>query len=166
MRHLMERVGETVNLAILDQDMIVYLAQVECREMMRAFARPGTRVMATRSAVGKSLLSAMPAEDVTRLMFSSDLPANPDRQNLTQQQLATMLDRVRRDGYAIDDQEQSVGLRCVASVVYDENSWPLAAISVSGPTARISQDRIPVLGKMVRDTCRDITAEVGGLYPE
>ena len=68
-------------------------------------------------------------------------------------------------GYAIDDEEQTIGVRCVASIIYNENGGPLAAISISGPTARITNARIPTLGRLVQKTCKDITAEFGGRRP-
>jgi len=75
------------------------------------------------------------------------------------------LEDIRLLGYALDDEEQSIGMRCVASIIFDENGGPLAAISISGPTARITNARIPALGRLVQKTCIDITADFGGRLP-
>mgnify|MGYP002725556023 CR=1 FL=1 len=161
MRHLMNQAGETVNLATQDQEEIVYLAQVECREMMRAFVRPGSRAPLHCSAVGKAMLAAMPDVDRNRIIQ----PRNPEANSVYTPEFMNVLTETRRRGYALDDEEQSLGMRCVASVIYDENGGPLAAVSVSGPTARITDERIPILGQLVTQTCKDITADFGGRLP-
>ncbi|MBC8268021.1 MAG: IclR family transcriptional regulator [Rhodospirillaceae bacterium] len=164
MRHLMDQAGETVNLATHDQEGIVYLAQVECREIVRAFVRPGSRAPIHSSAVGKAILAAMPDVDRNRITQ----PQIPNSNDITQfftENFMNELEDVRQRGYAIDDEEQSVGVRCVASVIYDENGGPLAAVSISGPTARITNDRIPAIGELVRKTCKDITSNLGGRQP-
>lgn len=164
MRHLMDQAGETVNLAAQDQEEIVYLAQVECREMMRAFVRPGSRAPLHSSAVGKALLAAM--ADVDRNRITQRRKADrAETGNVYTPEFIKSLKDVRTRGYALDDEEQSVGVRCVASVIYDENGGPLAAVSISGPSARITNERIPFLGELVRQTCKDITTDFGGRLP-
>src|SRR5262249_54816999 len=71
----------------------------------------------------------------------------------------------RERGFAIDDEEHALGLRCVASLVFDEIGDPLAAISVSGPTARIADQRPASLGKLVRRKADEITMQLGGSLP-
>lgn len=163
MRHLMDEAGETVNLAALDQDEIVYLAQVESHEIMRASVRPGSRVPLHSSAVGKAILAGM--NDIDRTLITQLKPDTPKENQIYTPDFMKGLKGTQLLGYAVDDEEQSVGLRCVASVIYDENGGPLAAISVSGPTARITNARIPTLGRLVQKTCKDITAEFGGRLP-
>ena len=84
---------------------------------------------------------------------------------VTVEDLKRDLEKVRAHGYAVDNEEIVVGLRCVAAVIYDEHSSPLAALSVSGPTARITEQRIPVLGEAVAGIAAEITAEIGGQRP-
>lgn len=165
MRHLMDQAGETVNLATQDNGEVVYLAQVECREMMRAFVRPGARSPMHCSAVGKALLAAQPEAEFERSMRQRAIAQDDPSAILLTPAFTKILDDVRNCGYALDDEEQSIGMRCVASVIYDENGGPLAAISVSGPSARITDDRIPILGALVNKTCGDITADFGGRLP-
>ena len=163
MRHLMDEAGETVNLAAQDQDEIVYLAQVESHEIMRASVRPGSRVPLHSSAVGKAILAGMNESD--RNLLTQLKPNSPNVNQIFTSDFMKSLKETQLLGYAVDDEEQSVGLRCVASLVYDENGDPLAAISISGPTARITNARIPTLGRLVQKTCKDITAEFGGRRP-
>jgi len=161
----MEECGETANLAIRDNMDMVYLAQAECREMMRALAKPGARVPIAGSAVGKTLLARMPEAEVARLF---ETPDPNSRTRKTIDALPRMLDeleRVRDQLYAIDDEEHAVGLRCVAAAVFDHLGDPLGAISLSGPTARIPDDRISKLGVVVRDVAKEATTALGGTWP-
>jgi IclR family transcriptional regulator, acetate operon repressor len=75
------------------------------------------------------------------------------------------LQEIRRRGYAVDDEEARMGLRCVAAVVYSDCSEPLAAISVSGMTSRVTDDRLPALGRMVREVAAELTVALGGVMP-
>ncbi len=165
MRALMEESEETVNLAVEDQAEAVYLSQVECRQMMRAFARPGGRVPLHCSSVGKALLSAMPDADVARVLHRHGLARVTIKTLTTTPALREDLARARVRGYAIDDEEHAVGLRCIAAVVFNEAADPLGAVSLSGPMARIPDERIPLLGDLVRRTADAVTAQLGGCLP-
>jgi IclR family acetate operon transcriptional repressor len=76
------------------------------------------------------------------------------------------LERIRNQGYAVDDEEACMGLRCIAAVVYNDCSEPLAAISVSGMTSRVTDARLPSLGKAVREVAHELTVALGGVMPE
>lgn len=165
MRALMEESEETVNLAVEDQFSAVYLAQVECRQMMRAFARPGGRVPLHCSSVGKALLSAMPDATVAKILHQRGLPRLTVKTINTTALLHEDLARSRERGYAMDDEEHAVGLRCIAAVIFDEGANPVASLSVSGPMVRISDDRVPHLGEAVRRRADAITMQIGGTTP-
>jgi len=165
MRALMEESEETVNLAVEEQAEAIYLSQVECRQMMRAFARPGGRVPLHCSSVGKALLSAMPDRDIAKILHRQGLARVTLKTMTTTTALRGDLARSRERGYAIDDEEHAVGLRCIAAVIFNENTDPVAAVSLSGPMARIPDGRIPLLGDLVRRKADAITAQLGGMLP-
>lgn len=165
MMSLMEKSGETVNLAVADQGECIYLAQVECRQMMRVQAKPGSRVPMHSSAVGKALLAASPDEKARKFLAMRELEKGTNKTVVDLKSLCKEIEEVRATGYARDDEEHCVGLRCVASVIYDEFGAPMAAVSLSGPLARIGDDRFPVLGAMVAETAREITTAMGGVVP-
>ena len=166
MRDLVDRVGETANLAALDQNEAIYLTQIECDEMMRAFARPGTRVPLHCSGVGKALLAALPEREAESIIAAAGLARLTKRTLVDLDALRADLSRSRERGYAIDDGEHAVGLRCVAAAIFDDGGWPLAALSISGPAARIDDETLAELGSMVAETCRQLTAELGGHEPD
>lgn len=162
MRQLMERSGETVNLAVEEGGEAIYVAQIECRQTMRAIARPGGRAAMHCSGVGKALLAAMAEEDVERIIVLRGLPAATAETITTPAALRAELEAIRKRGFAIDQEENAIGLRCVAAPIFDEHGKPIAAISLSGPTARIGDDLVLALGEAVRDAARQITMGLGG----
>lgn len=162
MRRLMERSGETVNLGIVDRGEVIYLAQVECHKMMRAITGPGGRAPLHCSGIGKAILSAMPWADAERILASTELRRETPHTLSDLASLKSDLAAAAARGYAIDNEENAIGLRCVASVIYDENAEPLAAISVSGPGVRISESRIANLGQAVAAAAHEIMGEIGG----
>ncbi len=165
MRALMEESEETVNLAVEDEAEAIYLSQVECRQMMRAFARPGGRVPLHCSSVGKALMSAMPDATLSKVLHRHGLARVTVKTLNTTAALKADLAASRARGYALDDEEHAVGLRCIAAVIFNENADPIAAVSLSGPMARIPDERIPLLGQLVRGKADAITAQLGGALP-
>ena len=161
MRHLMEDGGETVNLAVEDEGEAVYLSQVECRQMMRAFARPGSRVPLHCSAVGKAMLSAASDKRLSKVLHQRGMPRLTVKTITSPSALRADLERVRACGYAVDDEEHAVGLRCLAAPIFDETGDVVAAVSASGPMARISDERVAQLGALVLEASRAISRDMG-----
>ena len=166
MRDLMEQSGETTNLAVESDGEAVFLAHVECHDMMRASSRPGARVALYCSGVGKALLSAMSEDDITRILHERGLQRITPNTIVSPEKMRADLAESRLRGYAFDNEEHAPGVRCVASPIFDESGHVLAAISLSGPTARITDDRIPVLGASVARAASRITADLGGEVDE
>jgi len=165
MRRLMNTTGETVNLGVLDRCEVIYLAQVETRKMMRAIAGPGGRAYVHASGIGKALLAFSSAETVDKIFNCWDPRALTANTITSEGELRRELAAVRARGYALDDEETAVGMRCVASVIFDEHAEPAAGISVSGPAARITSRRMAQLGALVSEAAADITHELGGRWP-
>ncbi len=165
MRTLMEQCGETVNLGIIDDGEAVFISQVESREMMRMVVNLGSRSPVHASGVGKAILAHMSEADLTAILEKRGLQRFTDRTIDTASSLRTEMNRIREQGYALDDEEHAIGLRCVAAPIFDENSKAICAISLSGPTARIGDDRLGELGWAVRQTSEQITRALGGLIP-
>lgn len=161
MRNLMEESGETVNLGVMDDGQAVYLSQVECRQMMRVFARPGSRVPLHCSAVGKAILSATSDKTLSKILHHRGMPGLTVKTIISPAALRINLEQVRTTGFAVDDEEHAVGLRCVAAPIFDETGDVIAAISASGPTARISEERILPLGRLVLEAAEAISSDMG-----
>ncbi len=165
MRRLMEESGESVNLAILDNDAAVLLSQVECRQVMRALERPGGRAPLHSSGLGKALLAALSESGLAALLDRIELTAFTENTIDSADRLKRELVSVRWRGYAVDDEEFVPGLRCIAAVIHGEFGEALASISLSGPSARITDNRIDELGALVVRTAAEITTALGGDVP-
>jgi IclR family transcriptional regulator, acetate operon repressor len=162
LQRLMEETRETANLAIEDEGMAVYLGQVQSRQLMRAIAKPGGRVFMHASAIGKAILAALPRTEAAKIIHHRGLPVFTPHTIDTPPRLLRQLEEVRRQGFAVDDEEYAAGLRCVAAPVVDEDGAPLGAVSVSGPTVRIPSERMTELGAAVRRIADELTAALGG----
>jgi IclR family acetate operon transcriptional repressor len=165
MRALMETTGETVNLAIHSADMAVYVAQVESRQMMRAMAAPGMRVPLYCSGVGKAMLASRSEQECSVILANTAMRKVTPKTITDMTDIRKALTETLKNGYAIDDEEHAIGLRCVASLIYDENSEMVGGLSISGPLARIPDSKFQELGELVCNTARNITREFGGISP-
>jgi IclR family acetate operon transcriptional repressor len=111
------------------------------------------------------MLASMTEQRVSGILERRGLARFTDRTIDSPAALRTELEQVRQQGYALDDEEHAVGLRCVAAPIFDENGQALAAISLSGPKARIVDNRLNELGNAIRQTAAEITQALGGRVP-
>jgi IclR family acetate operon transcriptional repressor len=165
LRKLRDQSRETANLAVVDDESIIVLTRMESREIMRSLTKVGGRVAMVASGVGKAVLATYSDEDVNAIIRRQGMPRLTEKSIVRPGELFRELQEIRRRGYAVDDEEARMGLRCVAAVVYSDCSEPLAAISVSGMTSRVTDDRLPALGRMVREVAAELTVALGGIIP-
>lgn len=145
---LAETSGETANLAMLDVDKVVYVAQASpTRHTMRMSTEVGHRVYAHCSGVGKALLAQLPEDETRRIVMTAGMPARTEHSITDLGALLEELDRVRAQGYAVDDGEQELGVRCVAIAVTDSST---SAVSVSGPASRVTHEAVASLVPLLR----------------
>ncbi|QTF92681.1 IclR family transcriptional regulator C-terminal domain-containing protein [Halomonas sp. BM-2019] len=166
LRRLTTLTGETANLGIRDGGTAVFLAQSESPQMMRMITRIGSRAPLHASGIGKALMAWLPEDELERILAEQGLSRVTENTLHTPEALREGLAEIRRQGFACDREEHAIGLHCVAACLHDEHGIPLAAISVSGPVARIPEARLLELGALVRDTAAEITARLGGRVPE
>src|SRR5882757_7041865 len=166
LRKLRDLTRETANLAVVDDEAIVVLTRMESREIMRSLTKIGGRVAMVASGVGKAVLATWSDEDVNAIIRRQGMPRLTEKSIVRPGELFKELQIIRRQGYAVDDEEARIGLRCIAAVVYNDCSEPLAAISVSGMTSRLTDDRWPVLGRIVHEVAAEMTVALGGVMPE
>jgi IclR family transcriptional regulator, acetate operon repressor len=165
LRKLRDQTRETANLAVVDDEAIIVLTRIESREIMRSLTKVGGRVAMVASGVGKAVLATYSDEDVNGIICRQGMPRLTEKSIVRPSELFRELQIIRRQGYAVDDEEARMGLRCIAAVVYSDCSEPLAAISVSGMTSRITDERLPVLGCIVREVATELTLVLGGVMP-
>ena len=142
LQELEDEIGETANLAVLDGDHVLYVAQVPSRHRMRMFTEVGRRALPHATGVGKAMLALLPDERVRALVRRTGMPPLTDATLVGEEALLADLRETRRRGFAVDDGEQEVGVRCIAVAVPDASAGP-TAVSISGPAARVTEDVIP-----------------------
>jgi IclR family acetate operon transcriptional repressor len=165
LRRLRDLTHETANLGVADDGEVIVLTQVESREIMRAITRVGGRAPMVTSGIGKAILATYSDEDVVAIIQRHGMKRLTPKSVVRAGELRAALEAVRRDGYAVDDQEFLMGLRCVAAVVYNDQAEALAAISVSGLASRVPSERVPELGRLVREVAQELTLALGGRLP-
>lgn len=165
LRQIMEAAGETSNLVVFDTDawQSVVVGQVQCRELMRMLAPIGGRLPLHASGAGKAFLAAQDETHLARILQKTGLPQYTEQTITTPAKLKEEIMQIHKQGFAFDDGEHALGLRCVASCIYDECGEAFAAISVSGPKSRIPDERVTHLGSLVMRAASEITLRYGGL---
>lgn len=149
--------GESANLAIIDRDMAVYVAQASSSHSMRMFTEVGRRVFTHSTGVGKAILAQLPDPAVEDILTRAGMPPATSKTIDTVPDLLTELDRIRERGYAVDDGEQEIGVRCFAVPVLGAPTP--TALSISGPDARVT----PEFGERAVPVLQDIAGEIADL---
>ncbi|MGJ4904602.1 IclR family transcriptional regulator [Bradyrhizobium sp. HKCCYLS2058] len=165
LRRLRDQSRETANLAVVDDESLMVLLRLDSREIMRSLTKVGGRLAMVASGMGKAVLATYSDDDVNGIIHRQGMPRLTEKSIIRASDLFRELETIRRQGYAVDDEEARLGLRCIAAVVHDSCREPLAAISVSGLASRLTEERVPVVGGMVRDIAAELTVALGGPKP-
>ncbi|WP_438387088.1 IclR family transcriptional regulator [Actinopolyspora saharensis] len=157
---LTEATGETSNMAVLDGAQIVYVSQVPSGHSMRMFTEVGRRVDAHATAVGKAVMATMPEENAVQVLNRTGMHPQTERTITDVEAMRAELERIRELGYALDDGEQEVGVRCYAVAIPDAPT--AAAISISGPEARMKriapEDVVPLMRRLATELGDELSA--------
>ena len=156
---LVDVIGETANLAMLDGDRVVYVAQVPSRHSMRMFTEVGRRVHLHCTGVGKVLLAQLPPETARELLVQGGMPARTELTVTDPDELLRQLPTIADQGYAVDDGEQEAGVRCVAVPVPGGSA--AGAISVSGPAGRLGLDAVSRAVPLLQSAAAALATELG-----
>jgi DNA-binding IclR family transcriptional regulator len=147
MRQLLEQFGETVNLAMRWGNMLVLIEGLESERSLKRGATVGERDTWHASAVGKAILAHLAEADVREIVSQSGLAVRTPRTVTSIEALLEECARIRELGYAVDDEEGEHGLRCVGAPIFDRTGVPAFALSLSGPSARLSLDALTPMGE-------------------
>jgi len=161
LEHLATVSGETAHLCVLDGSDVVYIAKVECTRTLRIPSAVGQRNPAYCTGVGKAILAFLAAEQIESYIAGTPLKPFTRKTLTTASELRANLRQVAVQGYAVDDQEREDGVRCVAAPVLDHAGDVVAAISIAGPSIRVTRERIAELASHVVRAADEISAELG-----
>lgn len=159
LRRLAEVTGESANLAVLSSGRAEYVSRAMGRHTMRIFTEVGNRVSLHCTGVGKAILAVLPPPRAAELIAASPLAAHTPATITDPGALDAQLALIRRRGYALDEGEMEVGVRCVAVGV--PGAVPMA-LSVSGPAARMTDDLVAVAVSALRAASAELTSQAVG----
>lgn len=157
------RSRQTVNLAVLDGEEILYVAKRESPDPLRLTVEVGRRLPVHCTALGKAMLAFRPAAEVRRLFgrrkrlrrFTPNTITDP-------RELLEHLDEIRRAGVAVDREELVLGLRCLAAPVLDFTGYAVAGISISAPATTLGDERVAELRSMLTEAVAEVSKALGG----
>lgn len=161
MQSLVEAMEETVHLTILDKGEVLYIDKRESPQSLRIVSQVGMRLPAHCTGVGKVLLAFLPSSEVKVIISTKGLPKFTKNTITNADTLEKELERIRMQGYAIDNEEFMDGLRCVAAPLRDHSGKVCAAISISGPVSRLEEERLELAKKIITKTAAEISAKLG-----
>ena len=137
---------ETVHLLILENWELFYLDKMESPYQVRMHSRVGGKGNPLRLSAGRAILAIL---EPTEQSFLLGAPPSPELQRECEEICLT--------GYAVDNEDNEPGLRCVGAAIVDAEGFPLGAISISAPIYRFTEEKIPLFGKIVAQTAKDIS---------
>jgi DNA-binding IclR family transcriptional regulator len=155
-REVARSCDETVHLAVLRGSDVLYIAKEEGGGQMRMVSTVGRMIPAHATGVGKMLLASLPIEELDLLYPPGvQLKAMTEKTVTDRIQFAEILEGVREQGFARDEGESTLGVKCIAAPVLDVNGSVIAAMSVSVPEPRFTNDRVPRLHRILMDGARN-----------
>lgn len=161
MEELSQRTEETIHLAILEQDKLVYIDKIDTTHLLVMRSRIGYRISPHCTALGKTILAVLPEDDrdaiIERTQFHRFTP-NTITEPAT---LKEHLQQVAIQGFAFDDEEHEEGIRCASAPIRDHSGGVVGAISISAPIVRMSKQRMQEMGVLVKDACSRLSTSLG-----
>lgn len=163
MSRLSRDTGETVHLVVREENEIVYIHKVDSvHSAIRMFSRIGMRRPLYCTGVGKAILATLPDDEVQAVWQSSDVQAYTTHTITSKRAFEREIARIRHTGYALDNEENELDVRCVAAAIPDYTGRATFAMSISAPLTRMSNSRVSELSVQLLAACREISATLGG----
>lgn len=161
LRELSHVSRETVHLGVLDGTAVLYVGKVDGPQSVRMHSAIGTRNPLYSTAMGKAILAFIPCKERQALLEQLTLVARTPNTITDLAVLTDHLERVRAQGFAIDDMEDQEGIRCVGAPIFDHTGCVTAAVSISGPAYRLSNARLRELAEAAMTASRALSTKLG-----
>jgi IclR family transcriptional regulator, KDG regulon repressor len=161
LQELEQKTNEVIHLVVYDQGEVVYIEKLEGNETLRTHSKVGKRAPMHCTSVGKAILAHLHENDVRAIIERKGMPYHTEHTLNSMEALLEELNRIRRRGYALDLEENEYGITCIAAPVFDHLGNVVAAVSISGPTTRMTKDRLNQLGPMMIKTSQQLSARLG-----
>src|SRR5690348_7876150 len=160
MRMLGEKIRMTVHLAVLDQGEAVYIEKVEAPGFFKVNTWVGRRMFLHSTSVGKCLLAWLPKQEIETMVKPQGLKKRTPKTITTMTKLLADLDQVKQSGYAVDDEENSLGARCLGTPIFDGAGNVTAALGASGTLTQMDEDSMPRIIDALKETARRVSRQL------
>jgi len=160
-KKLMESVNEVVHLVVREGNEIVYIDKVEANNTIMMASTIGKRSPMYCTSVGKAILAHLPEKKVKEIWDNSKIVKYTDYTITDFEELKTELEDIRQKGYAVDNEENEIGVRCIGVPIFNRHGKVEAAISISGPAIRVTESKISNFSIKVMNTASLISRELG-----
>ncbi len=165
LRRLVAETEETAHLCILEQGHVIYIDKIEPARSVRMITRVGASNPIYCTSVGKAMLAFLPEERAEEIIRKTKFERFTQRTISTLDALRTEIEKTRRRGYAVADEELEEGRRCIAVPILDAQRNPVAAVSVSGPSFRVTAAKIPAIATHLLHCVRNVSVDRGFVTP-
>lgn len=162
LRRLTSETQTTAHLAVLEGPEAVYIERVPSPGFIQIDTWVGRRMPLHSTSVGKALLAFLPQAESEALVQSIGLPRFTSRTIVSLARLKQELQRIRECGFAIDNEENTPGVRCIAAPIFGANGRVLAAVSLTGPVQHVTEERVEKIVEKVKEVARQLTLALGG----
>lgn len=161
LQELMEKTNEVIHLVVREGTEIIYIAKVESQNPIRMYSKIGKRSQVYCTAVGKSMLAHMTDNEVLNIWNSSKIEKLTEYTITDFNKFKEVIKDVREKGYAIDEQENEIGIRCTATSILDYKGDVCGAISISGSIISFKEEKIEEFSKLIIEYAGKISRELG-----
>ncbi|WP_409305089.1 IclR family transcriptional regulator [Peribacillus sp. SCS-155] len=153
--------NEVIHLVVYDQGEVVYIEKLEGNETLRMHSKVGKRAPMHCTSVGKAILAYLPTNVVVDILERKGMPMHTDKTISTKEELLQELVQIRKNGYAMDLEENEYGITCIAVPIFDHLGKVIAAASISGPTMRMTDERLSHLKSQMISMGNRISKRLG-----
>jgi DNA-binding IclR family transcriptional regulator len=165
MRHLMEKTSLTCHLAILDGPEAVYIEKVEPQGFIRMDTWVGRRMRVHATSVGKSLVAYIPEDRLHQIIKERPMEKRTPKTITSMSRLLKELEKVRAQGYSVDDEENNLGARCLGAPVFNQRGEIEAALGLSGTINQVNAQTMPRIIEALKDGARHLSMQLGYRAP-
>ncbi|CAH0344345.1 IclR family transcriptional regulator [Bacillus sp. CECT 9360] len=153
--------NEVIHLVVYDQGEVVYIEKLEGNETLRMHSKVGKRAPMHCTSVGKAILAHLPSSVVLDILERKGLPVHTDKTITDKDEFIQELNQVKQRGYALDLEENETGITCIAVPIFDHLGKAIAAVSISGPTIRMTEERLNELQTQMQRIGKQISTRLG-----
>ncbi|MFN8371277.1 MAG: IclR family transcriptional regulator [Anaerolineae bacterium] len=161
LKQLRDETGEAVNIAVLQGSEVVYVNNLPSLEAITVGPLLGLRRPIYVSAVGKAIVAFLPEDEREDIINQLNLKSMTSHTITSRDVLRAELQQVREQGYAVDDEETFIGVRCIAAPLYDHSNQVIASMGLSGPASRVTRERTAEIGQRVRTLAEEFSLSLG-----